>query len=427
MPVGYDPTGTAGQMGGLAVEPGKRLRRRWFEILELSPFGDRVAKLVDAFIIAAILINAVAVVLATESQLLPHFGRLFRLIEQTAMAVFAVEYVARVWVSVERSQARGTPSWRARLAYMSSPMAIVDLLAVTPLLVEWWIGPQVETLSLLRLLRLLKLARYSTALGSLARVLQNEARPLLAALLIILVIVPLAASVMYFAERAEQPADFGSIPAAMWWALVTLTTLGYGDVVPVTPLGRVLAGAFIIAGLVVFALPVGIVASGFTRELNRHDFLVRWEMVARVPLFSSLDAVAVAHVVRVLRTRKIRAHDVICRAGQPGEGLLFLIDGQAQARYRRRVYTLKPGDFFGELALLRGTPHEITVVAETACRLLILEPLDFADVVRDHPAVRDHVEQVLRYRLQAIGEPAELADNAMRCAVQRWGLEEREG
>ena len=165
-----------------------------------------------------------------------------------------------------------------------------------------------RVLRVLRLFRLLKLVRYSPALQTLGRVLADEYRALLGALLVILVLLLFASTAMYFLERGAQPDKFGSIPAAAWWALATLTTVGYGDIVPVTPLGKLLGGVVMLLGVGMIALPVAIIATGFSQESSRHQFVVTWSMVARVPLFATMDESEIAEITKLLYTR------TFCRA-----------------------------------------------------------------------------------------------------------------
>jgi voltage-gated potassium channel len=170
----------------------------------------------------------------------------------------------------------------------------------------------------LRLFRLLKLVRYSPALQTLGRVLSDEYSALLGALLVMLVLLLFASTGIYFLEHDAQPDKFGSIPASAWWALSTLTTVGYGDVVPVTPWGKVLGGVVMLLGICMVALPVAIIATGFTQESSRHQFVVTWSMVARVPLFANMDESEVAEITKLLYTRNFMPGVPMVRAGTPG-------------------------------------------------------------------------------------------------------------
>jgi voltage-gated potassium channel Kch len=174
---------------------------------------------------------------------------------------------------------------------------------------------ELKILLVFRIIRFLKLARYSPGMRSLLDVLYAERRALFGCLVILIGATLLAATAMHVVERHVQPEKFGTIRDAMWWAIVTLGTIGYGDVVPVTPLGRVIAAATIFAGLIMVALPVGIVATAFANEIHRRDFVVTWGMVARVPLFSELNAAEIADIMRLLRAQQVEAGEVPARRG----------------------------------------------------------------------------------------------------------------
>ena len=180
---------------------------------------------------------------------------------------------------------------------------LIDLFAVLPFYFSWLVPVDLRVLRVLRLFRLLKLVRYSPALQTLGRVIENEYRALLGALLIILVLLLFASTAAYFLEREAQPDKFGSVPAAAWWALATLTTVGYGDIVPVTPLGKMLGGVVMLLGVGMIALPVAIIATGFNQESSRHQFVITWSMVARVPLFATMDESEIAEITKLLYAR----------------------------------------------------------------------------------------------------------------------------
>ena len=206
----------------------------------------------------------------------------------------------------------------------------VVLFAVLPFYFRWLVPIDLRVLRVLRLFRLLKLVRYSPALQTLGRVIADEYRALLGALLIILVLLLFASTAAYFLEREAQPDKFGSIPAAAWWALATLTTVGYGDIVPVTPFGKVLGGLVILLGVGMIALPVAIIATGFNQESNRHQFVVTWSMIARVPLFATMDESEIAEITKLLYTRTYLPGVPIVRAGGAGDAMYLIAGGEAE-------------------------------------------------------------------------------------------------
>jgi voltage-gated potassium channel len=224
---------------------------------------------VDIVILALIVANVLALILESVASIYGAYRLWFRSLEVVSVAVFSVEYLLRAWSSVEDRRFAGAGG---RLRYMASPLAIVDLLAVLPFWLPM-IGGDLRILRTLRLFRIFwlgKLGRYSDALQTLGRVVAAKRAELAitgalgAALLLI------ASSLMYFAENAAQPEVFSSIPASMWWAVATLTTVGYGDVYPITPVGRVLGSVIAVLGIGMFALPTGILGAAFTEELQAH-------------------------------------------------------------------------------------------------------------------------------------------------------------
>jgi voltage-gated potassium channel len=208
-----------------------------------------------------IIVNLVAVTLQSVPNLAERYGPLFTAVELVSLTVFTVEYGLRVWVAVDHPPYHQLGPHRARLKFIFSPMGIIDLLAVLPFWLALVLPAELRVLLVLRVVRFLKLTRYSAGVSSLLDVINTERRALFGCFIILLGATLIAASVMQVIEGAVQPDKFGTIPDAMWWAIVTLGRLGYGDVVPVTALGRVVAGITIFFGLIMVALPVGIVAT----------------------------------------------------------------------------------------------------------------------------------------------------------------------
>ncbi len=253
------------------------IKNRLYQILEMHDIMSLSSRLINGFIMLLIIINVVAVILESVHQYQVRFGTWFLRLEQFSIAIFTVEYLLRIWVCNEAVPAmRG---WRARLKYMRSPMAIIDLVAIAPFYLGMFFNIDMRILRILRLFRVFKLSRHFAVMGVLGTVLRNESRTLLSALFIMFILVVLAASGIYLVEKDNQPDVFGSIPSAMWWATVTLTTVGYGDVVPQTIAGRFFGVLITVLGVGMAALPAGIIASGFTGELARRR--EQYEITAR--------------------------------------------------------------------------------------------------------------------------------------------------
>src|SRR4029079_731859 len=283
--------------------PAHGLRRRVYEILERGGPDDRISIVVDRLIGLVIAVNLVAVGLESMPAIAARYALLFDAIEYVSLVVFTIEYVLRLWVAVEHAPYRHASPFMGRLDYARSGAGIVDLLAVMPFWFAFALPPDLRVLLVLRMIRFLKIVRYSPAMRSLLDVLYGERRALTGCLVIMLGATLIAAAVMHVVEGRVPPDKFGNIPDAMWWAMVTLGTIGYGDVVPVTPIGKVVAAVTIFFGLIMIALPVGIIANAFNEQIHRRDFVVTWGMVAKVPLFAGLSAGEIADIMRLLRAQ----------------------------------------------------------------------------------------------------------------------------
>ncbi len=219
-----------------------------------------------------IVANGVAVILETVKPLEERFSTLFYAFEVFSVTVFSIEYLLRLWVADADPKYQGPI--KGRLRYVLSPMALIDLLAILPFYLPLALTLDLRVLRLLRLFRLFrlfKMTRYVQSLRTFHRVFAAKKEELLITASMIFILLVLASSAMYAAENDTQPDKFGSIPETLWWGVVTLTTIGYGDVYPVTPVGKVIGGVFAVLGIGLFALPAGILASGFSEELRKQQ------------------------------------------------------------------------------------------------------------------------------------------------------------
>ena len=203
-------------------------------------------------------------------------------------------------------------------------------------------------------------------------------------------------------ERRRQPEVFASIPAALWWAIVTMTTTGYGDVVPQTVLGRVLAGVVMVSGIAVYRL-VGRHSRDrlLPRRSRRREFLRTWDLVAKVPFFHDVGAAVIADVAQLLRPRDYPAGAVIVRRGEQGDCMYFVVSGEVEIQVMPEGIRLGVGDFFGELALLTGDPRNATVVATGQCTLLRLDIVDFRQLLGRQPELARIIRVAADARLEA--------------------------
>ena len=235
--------------------------KRVWQIMEPAQGGDRASRVFDLSIAAVILAAVLGLTAESVGVLRERYWSVLGPLEAITLTIFAVEYLTRLWAC--RSDARYSGSW-GRLRWAVSPMAVIDLLAVLPGLVTFGLL-DLRFLRTLRLLRLLRLGRYSKGMQLIGMTLRRSKDQLFVALSAVLVLLFMASAALYLAENKTQPDQFGSIPQAMWWGVATLTTVGYGDVYPVTPSGKVLASIVAILGIGTFALPAGILASNFQR------------------------------------------------------------------------------------------------------------------------------------------------------------------
>jgi voltage-gated potassium channel len=382
----------------------KTLRQRVYEILERGAADDPTDEIVHGFLVGLIVLNVGCVVLESVPALAERWGAFFLTVELVSVAVFTVEYLLRLWSAPEHGLWQELSPWQARLRFAVQPQAIIDFLAIAPFYLVLFTPVDLRTLLLLRLFRFFKLARYSPGMASLLDVIYSERRSLVASLVILCGGVLIAASAMYYAEQEAQPEKFGTIPDAMYWAVVTLATVGYGDVVPVTPLGKLIAGLSAILGIGMLALPVGILASAFAQEIHRRDFVVTWSMVARVPIFAELDADELAQIMRCLSSRSCEEEEIIVRKGEPADSMYFITAGEVEIELPDKPVRLSSGDFFGEIAILAHTERTATVKAVTRAKLLVLDARDLHHLMDRSPRMAKQIREVAKARVDPARE-----------------------
>lgn len=247
------------------------LKHRIFEILEGSTLeADPTSRAFGIFISVLIFLNILAVVLETVESVNARYGYIFRAFELFSVAVFTIEYVLRLWSCT--ADPRYARPVGGRFRFAMTPLGLVDLIAILPYYLPMFAALDLRFMRVLRLLRvflLFKMVRYSESLKILRDVLREEKEELVIAVFMVAILLVLVSSFMYFLEHDSQPVAFSSIPAAMWWGVTTLTTVGYGDIYPVTPLGKFLGSIAALLGIGMFALPAAILSSGFVEEIQR--------------------------------------------------------------------------------------------------------------------------------------------------------------
>jgi voltage-gated potassium channel len=276
---------------------------------------------------------------------------------------------------------------RARLL---SVQHLADVIAVVPILVALALGLPATTAWLLGAFWLLKLPGATSGFALLGHAFVAEAKPIASVVKVFAFVLVMAAVAMHLVERDAQPAAFGTLPNALYWAVTTLTTTGYGDIVPVTPLGRMIAGFVMISGLAVFGLWTGILATGFAAETRRRDFVRTWEFVAKVPFFKPLSPAAIIEIARMLRPIDVAERTVIVRKGRQGDCMYFIAEGLVEVA--GAGVQLGAGAFFGEMALLGDGTRTATVAAVVPTTLLVLELTDYRIFAAHYPELARAVE-----------------------------------
>ena len=246
------------------------VKARVFKLLEFDLTEDRTGKAVDWFLITLIVLNIVVVILETEARIAARYADALRAFEVFSVAVFTLEYVLRLWSCTVNSQFKHPIQGRIKFAL--TPLALVDLLVILPFYLPLAFALDLRAfrvLRLSRLLRIFKMGRYSESLQTFGNVIRAKKEEVSVTLFIGFIMLILSSSLMYFVEHDAQPDKFPSIPGTLWWGVMTLTTVGYGDVYPITSAGKLLGALTAVLGIGLFVLPAGVLASGFTEELQR--------------------------------------------------------------------------------------------------------------------------------------------------------------
>jgi voltage-gated potassium channel len=375
------------------------IRLKTFEFLERGRRNDPASRLFDLSIVCLILLNVTGSVAGTVPWIHQSWGRTLDQFDTFCVAIFTVEYAARIWSAPDNPRYRGLSDTAARLRHAGTPLMVVDFLALMPFLIQFIVDADFGPFRVLRIVRFYRLARYVPALETIVRVIVSEARRLLGTLILFAGLLLFSGVLMYIAEGQVQPDKLGSVPQAMWWAVVTLSTVGYGDIVPVTATGKLIASITMFLGIMFFALPVSIIASGYQEEIKRRDFLVNFTMVARVPLFSTLDSTSIAQLTGLLTARKVAGGTVIVSKGDNAEEMFFIVSGRVEVELPQNPVILGEGDYFGEIALITGGSRTATVRAIGACELLQLDRHDFRHLADRNPQINEAVQRVASLRM----------------------------
>jgi voltage-gated potassium channel len=244
------------------------IRQRTWEIVEAAKPGDKVSLLFDVAVLSLIFLNVLAVIFGSVQFVEERWGTALRVFEAASLIVFSLEYIARLWSCTADRQYAGRGG-RVRFALM--PMPIIDLAVILPLYLPF-LGIDLRSLRILRLLRMLTLAkigRYYSSFNLIQQVFRTKKEELVLTSAVLGLLLVISSSALFYCENEAQPDTFSSIPATMWWSIATLTTVGYGDMLPVTVIGKFLASIIAILGIGMFALPTGILGAGFVEAIQK--------------------------------------------------------------------------------------------------------------------------------------------------------------
>lgn len=376
-----------------------KLKTRIYGLLDPTSHGY-AARQVRGLEILLILIGISSVSAGTVASLSPGTRALAATVTGIVATLFFLEYLARLWTAPENPHRHHMSAGRARFKWVISAEGIIDLLAVMPAMAMVYGSAQLgaESASMFVLLWVLKLATHAPGVGLIARVFHNERSALGAAAALFAIVLFSSATIAHWLEGERQQEHFGSIPAALWWAMVTLTTTGYGDAVPLTPAGRMLGGLVMLCGISVLALLAGILATGFAAEVRRREFVRIWDLVAKVPFFSEVGAIAITDIVERLRSRSFPDGATVIRKGAAGDSMYFIVSGKVEVKLPSGTRTLAEGDFFGEMALLDRKPRSADVVTTEPCTVLVLNVVDFYQLAGQQPALIAAIEAEAKRR-----------------------------
>ena len=316
----------------------------------------------------------------------------------SCLGYFAIDAAVRA-----HAASQGGKIW----SHICSFSGFVDVISVVAVPIVLLCGVPTTTAWLLASLWILKLAQDSPGFAQLQRVFVVEAKALASVFALFLIVLFLSSAAMFVIERHAQPTAFNSMPQALWWAVVTLTTTGYGDKVPITDLGRLLGGIVMICGIATFGLSTGILATGFAAETRRRNFIRTWDLVSKVPFFQSLDPAAITEITHLLRLLEVPERTAIIRRGKIGDCMYFIAAGEVQVDVKPSPVRLGPGAFFGELALLGDSVRSANVTTTMPSTLLILDLADFRTFTANHPDLKRAIDAEAQRRMSENQETRE--------------------
>lgn len=367
--------------------------RQWvYSVLEEGQLDTFWSRMIEFFLVGLILANVIAVALESEPSLFGRYHNSFLTFERFSVVAYTLEYFVRLWSAVEDPRIAALGPIRGRIAFALRPMMIVDFLAFAPSYMGFFVALDLRVLRIFRMFRLVKLARYSQAMQALLGVLYAERSALFASIILLLSTVCVAGELMHLAEGGVQPSKLGTLPEAMYWAIATLTTVGYGDVTPVTAIGRLIAGMTMVTGLALFALPIGIIANGFVSGLHRRRFAVTWSMLKRQSLFADFEVESLTDIMECITAAVVREHAQIMVAGEVANAFYLIVSGIALVERDGASVELGNGEFIGEETLEHASVFHTTARAVTDMHLLVFPGEELRRLVRKYPVLASRIQ-----------------------------------
>lgn len=355
----------------------------------------RVSKIYKLFLVSVVL-SGILFALLNNHNFFDSYSSYITHIQTLLYFFLVVDFLLRVIASYNHQEIKNYAEhthYDTLSAYLFSYYGFVDLIATIPFILSITHTHSSDLLIIMTMLTLLKLSRFSPALIVLKDVILSERDSLLAALYMMMILTFSLSTTLYFIERDINP-GFATLFDSIWWAIVTLSTVGYGDVTPHTYLGKLVGGVASISGFGMFALPAGIIASGFAQEIRRLKDVITWEMVTKVPLFSDLEFGAIANIAKLLHIKRFKKNELIIKKGTRGDSMYFILKGSVIVHTDTAKITLSSGDFFGEIALVKNIARTADVYAKSTCELLELTTYDFNNFIKTREDLAKTIETV---------------------------------
>ena len=342
----------------------------------MNSSNNKSKALFDKFIGALIFLNILHQVISsmdlTEYQSMLSYGEIFF---QISMVIFLVEFLYRL-IDERRLGFLNTMDGLVLINYFL--IGILDL----------------RIFRLFRFFDIFSKTRILLPSNTLFKTIHVQRHSLLGSLFLVLSVLLLFSTIMYFVEREAQPEKFGSIPLAIWWGMETLTTVGYGDVHPITPLGKVLGTLTMLLGIGMFALPAAILGSAYYEEMQKRNFLVTFEAILEVPLFEELPIKALSKINEKLDAVLLPPNEAVFEKGEEADSMYIIESGRAQVELENPI-VLEPGDYFGEMGLINNNPRNATITTLEEVKLLQLKKEDLEELFDEHPVLFQAIEAKL--------------------------------